>query len=609
MEWDFTSVVNSLENSLHSSTVLQETTPCHHTTDDDQVLLCCPGRQDAEPERRLQESSSQCDAPSTDTRDVSQSNIEQAPINTDSEILYECASLLDDTTPNKDKTPNSQPHSAKQSSFVSEKSVHSSSQQEPLRISTTESTQGLSSVYIYQPIHDFHPQENSPSPPSIEAETDGVVEMEQKLDDSSEVGQNYVVHHVDYRTIAEARKAELENLRQKSLAKPIGKSMSSIRWNPGDTSNQLCCKTAEKLKSAEAPDVASDFQTKQRELMVEQRQNQRNAMEYLHQYRGDQDLTMIQSPRKSTSQHVVRKHILPPDVVSPEYQFFVPSNLSEYEKSPADALIDADQQHCSLIAIRDPFLSQSVSNKLEAMAIEASKVSLPESPTPVTTIVHSPADGLPSIPMGGMKACSETPQAKSQKIQEESNSEIEYPSAETMFDTCRIKCDELSSMVRDASLIPLPDNPTVDTAVEPKVISDQKAPVAFEPSELTLPLSDVMSINTEPPEKDVPCTNTVETNGLEESQPETKSNQSVGKDESSHSTETSPHASSSPPLDSANTNQSVGEGAIMEGVRAARLPRRQDPSTATHRKKGKKNESNFFFSFSSVFAQRHLYSR
>lgn len=79
-----------------------------------------------------------------------------------------------------------------------------------------------------------------------------------------------VVHHVDYRSKAEDRRRELEELQEKGLAKS----------------------KAFRLRYASAPTEACNFIEKQRELFATRRKKQADAVEFLHQYRADNELVL-----------------------------------------------------------------------------------------------------------------------------------------------------------------------------------------------------------------------------------------------------------------------------------------------------------------------------
>lgn len=91
-----------------------------------------------------------------------------------------------------------------------------------------------------------------------------------------------VVHHVDYRSKAEDRRRELEKLQRKGLAKT----------------------KASQLRDASAPVEACNFLQKQRELFATRRKNQVEAMEFLHQYRAEDDPVL----RTPAARHSIRSN-------------------------------------------------------------------------------------------------------------------------------------------------------------------------------------------------------------------------------------------------------------------------------------------------------------
>ena len=140
-----------------------------------------------------------------------------------------------------------------------------------------------------------------------------------------------VIQHVDYRSKTDLRKKELEDLRKQSITKSKGMFfvllslaresckvakefreentfMLNMRFflsllithHLSHNHHPFCCTSsaspfvAAKLQDAEAPSETEllHFLEKQRELFVKQRQNQKAAMNYLHQYRADDEFIL-----------------------------------------------------------------------------------------------------------------------------------------------------------------------------------------------------------------------------------------------------------------------------------------------------------------------------
>jgi len=85
------------------------------------------------------------------------------------------------------------------------------------------------------------------------------------IENNTTMCSSTMIHHIDQKAQAEIRKTELEELRQLSLAKH----------------------NAAKLGDASAPTEMTEFFDKQKEMSLEQRRNQRDAIEFLHKYRDD----------------------------------------------------------------------------------------------------------------------------------------------------------------------------------------------------------------------------------------------------------------------------------------------------------------------------------
>jgi len=85
-----------------------------------------------------------------------------------------------------------------------------------------------------------------------------------------------VIHHIDYRSKAEDRKKELKKLQERGLTKT----------------------KAARLRDAPIPTEACNFREKQQELFAARRKNQADAMEFLHQFRADDDF-VLRTTRRS----------------------------------------------------------------------------------------------------------------------------------------------------------------------------------------------------------------------------------------------------------------------------------------------------------------------
>jgi hypothetical protein len=70
------------------------------------------------------------------------------------------------------------------------------------------------------------------------------------------------------------------------------------------------------LQKAEAPKEFADFQEKQREMFQKQRRNQRDAIQFLHEYRADEKLVLSQTPTRRRASEGSRNFMKSPAVHS-----------------------------------------------------------------------------------------------------------------------------------------------------------------------------------------------------------------------------------------------------------------------------------------------------
>ncbi|KAG7351096.1 hypothetical protein IV203_010456 [Nitzschia inconspicua] len=174
-----------------------------------------------------------------------------------------------------------------------------------------------------------------------------------------------VYHHVDYKYKADLRKKELEELRKRSLAKV----------------------EAAKLADAEAPMQQHNFLEKQRELFQEQRKHQAAAMEFLHQYRADDEIILKNTTRRDSRGLSIDSKSVTPDAKAAQYYYEAHSNdvpfavVGSPSKSP-------DNHLCNVVSfsarLHDPPDTvspdyESTRAHLQEMAALAAKIPLPKS--------------------------------------------------------------------------------------------------------------------------------------------------------------------------------------------------------------------------------------
>ena len=164
-------------------------------------------------------------------------------------------------------------------------------------------------------------------------------------------------------------------------------------------SKLFSCTAAQLKGAAPIPKEAINFQQKQRQLFQERRKNQADAIEFLHQFRADDDF-VLRSARRSLGapydSHsaapnvtVRYKRLEPgktPDARAHTYSYAVYPNLSPTMKSPSPVKHDKipnESAHSPRDAhvpdiIRDSLSFQHVFEALELAAKEASRIPLPE---------------------------------------------------------------------------------------------------------------------------------------------------------------------------------------------------------------------------------------
>jgi hypothetical protein len=104
-----------------------------------------------------------------------------------------------------------------------------------------------------------------------------------------------VVRHLDYRDKADERRAELEALNRKTLAKLRGESLSFLGVSVSEIavvltfSHHLTRHVASRLQTADMPKEMTNFREEQREMFREQKRRKAEALELLHKYRADKD--------------------------------------------------------------------------------------------------------------------------------------------------------------------------------------------------------------------------------------------------------------------------------------------------------------------------------
>lgn len=187
-----------------------------------------------------------------------------------------------------------------------------------------------------------------------------------------------VIHHTDYRSKAEDRRKELEKLQAKGLAKT---------------------QAAQLRDAAPIPKEACNFLQKQRQLFEERRKNQADAIEFLHQYRADDDFVLRSARRSlgtsydshstapnSTSRYKALEPGKAPDARAHIYSYAVYPNLNQTTKStstvkhdtiPNESTPRPPKTHAPHI-IRDSVSFQHAFEALELAAKEASLIPLPE---------------------------------------------------------------------------------------------------------------------------------------------------------------------------------------------------------------------------------------
>mmetsp|Transcript_16437 Transcript_16437/g.41223 ORF Transcript_16437/g.41223 Transcript_16437/m.41223 type:complete len:549 (+) Transcript_16437:327-1973(+) len=180
-----------------------------------------------------------------------------------------------------------------------------------------------------------------------------------------------VIHHTDYRSKAEDRRRELEKLQEKRLAKT----------------------QAAQLRHAPIPIEACNFMKKQRELFEMRRKNQADAIEFLHQFRADDDFVLRSARRSLGSKNdnqsaTPKKQLEPgqePDARAAVYSYAVYPMLTQTMNSRAVTQDNISNDSPSLQSATNPpkIIESSIPFQyafelLEAAAKEASKHPLPE---------------------------------------------------------------------------------------------------------------------------------------------------------------------------------------------------------------------------------------
>ena len=164
-------------------------------------------------------------------------------------------------------------------------------------------------------------------------------------------------------------------------------------------SKLFSCTAAQLKGAAPIPKEAINFQQKQRQLFQERRKNQADAIEFLHQFRADDDF-VLRSARRSlgasydshsaAANVTVRyKRLEPgkiPDARAHTYSYAVYPNMSpsmkspspvKHDKIPIESAQSPPDAHVPDI-IRDSLSFQHAFEALERAAQEASRVPLPE---------------------------------------------------------------------------------------------------------------------------------------------------------------------------------------------------------------------------------------
>eukprot|EP00535_Pseudo-nitzschia_heimii_P000657 CAMPEP_0197180172 /NCGR_PEP_ID=MMETSP1423-20130617/4872_1 /TAXON_ID=476441 /ORGANISM="Pseudo-nitzschia heimii, Strain UNC1101" /LENGTH=538 /DNA_ID=CAMNT_0042630203 /DNA_START=27 /DNA_END=1643 /DNA_ORIENTATION=- len=189
-----------------------------------------------------------------------------------------------------------------------------------------------------------------------------------------------VVHHTDYRSKAEHRKKELEKLQEKGLART----------------------KAAQLRDAKIPKEACNFLEKQRELFAVRRKNRADAIQFLHQFRADDDYVLrttrhslgSQDDKRSESRKSAYRFSFPPsqreqerqpDARASIYSFAIyPISTQRTDVSPQKYPNTSNESsslefpiHPAEI-IENSISFESAFNRLEIAAKEASRLPIPE---------------------------------------------------------------------------------------------------------------------------------------------------------------------------------------------------------------------------------------
>jgi hypothetical protein len=178
-----------------------------------------------------------------------------------------------------------------------------------------------------------------------------------------------VVPHVDYSSRADQRKKELDDLRRRSIAKSKAAKLQDASL-PADGSSEIL-----------------HFLEKQRELFLQQRRQQTDARNYLHQYRATG--TALASATTTTGTRTTRTRSTgaePVDVQSPTYSYYPPTVVSVHHTnnprpnrpSTANATHAAAAVTQSM-SVEDERIIQWMTSRAIAKASEAATIPLPSS--------------------------------------------------------------------------------------------------------------------------------------------------------------------------------------------------------------------------------------